>query len=88
MHIFLPNYFLLAPSVWTGGHQISNDVFYWNGTTFKIPMNGDSDFSNWGQYEPNSTLERCLALVRRWNFKWNDAQCTDKNVFICERKII
>lgn len=44
-------------------------------------------FTDWGHNEPTNSghHEDCLHLYTTLDFHWNDAQCSLKAYFICER---
>ncbi|XP_022290814.2 low affinity immunoglobulin epsilon Fc receptor-like [Crassostrea virginica] len=49
----------------------------------------DAVFSDWAPTEPNDAghLEDCAALTFGYHYQWNDAHCSSKIDFICEKEI-
>ncbi|XP_045202166.2 low affinity immunoglobulin epsilon Fc receptor-like [Mercenaria mercenaria] len=70
-------------SFWAGGSDITSErSWIWrdDGQIF--------GYTHWDRVEPNGgTSENCLAVMLfSYNFfKWNDANCSDKMPFICEK---
>ena len=70
-------------TVWIGGNDKNQEgIWSWsNGSVW--------NFTNWGKSEPNSggnidKDEDCLQLHGNSEGKWNDADCTDAQGFVCQ----
>ncbi|XP_075466545.1 pulmonary surfactant-associated protein D-like [Ascaphus truei] len=52
--------------------------------TFRYPTGELIGYSNWHPNEPNNDngMEDCVEMVE--NGKWNDANCNDKRLIVCE----
>ncbi|XP_046581087.1 perlucin-like [Haliotis rubra] len=78
----------LTLDIWLGGSDLLvNQEWLWTNTLDRI------QYSNWKPGEPNnagsgsSVTEDCLALMTSDSYEWNDAPCTDRMYFLCEREL-
>lgn len=72
---------------WTSGNDLGEEgVFTWGSTGERLT------YTNWLQKEPNNVVrncqgENCLHLWDKYNYQWNDLQCSEKYYFICEIRL-
>ncbi|XP_062587349.1 perlucin-like [Saccostrea cucullata] len=69
---------------WIGlSDTIQEGKYIWHTTQDNV------DFTDWGAGEPNDQghTEDCAELFHPFNFQWNDAPCSVKSNFICEKLI-
>jgi len=75
--------FLFLTGYWVGGTDTNVEgTWVWEGTGKRI-----INYMNWHQNEPNNGggNEDCLELRRSYGWIWNDANCGNQNLFICEK---
>ena len=74
---------LSTESYWIGlTDALVEGKFIWQTTQ------DDAVFSDWAPTEPNDAghLEDCAALTFGYHYQWNDAHCSSKIDFICEKE--
>ncbi|XP_067686457.1 rheacalcin-1-like [Haliotis asinina] len=70
--------------LWLGGTDNTFDKSW----RWAVLSNTTMTFTDWSPGQPDGSfqgLERCLELESTYKLKWNDDDCYDHNLFICER---
>ncbi|XP_033744458.1 low affinity immunoglobulin epsilon Fc receptor-like [Pecten maximus] len=72
---------LKGGSYWIGGHDISVESRWeWNTNGANI------GYTDWGPDQPNDVRlgQDCLELLEKFQWQWNDRECTRVQAYICE----
>lgn len=75
-------FFTNTANYWIGlSDAIKEGKFVWQTTQDNV------DYTDWAAGEPNDGhhTEDCAELFQPFNFQWNDAPCSVKSNFICEK---
>ena len=69
-----------SSNAWLGLRRGSDHKFYWTDGTRVV-------FTSWGRGEPNDSggSEDCGHMWNRRRTKWNDAQCSNRWTYVCEK---
>ena len=72
----------ISANYWIGlSDSIQEGHYLWQSTQDNV------DFTDWAPGEPNDNhhTEDCAELFQPFSFHWNDAPCSVKSNFICEK---
>ncbi|XP_060075726.1 perlucin-like protein [Ylistrum balloti] len=69
---------------WIGGHdRFEENTWEWIGDGSLIT------YTDWGPDQPNDVRagQDCLELLMKFQFRWNDRECTESQRYICETPV-
>jgi len=78
-------------SFWTAGQRDdprNKSDFIWRVVTEDGNLETPITYTNWepsrGQPDYYQQIEACMHIISRYDYKWNDAVCSDRYCFVCE----